>query len=492
MRKSLRLSLIVVATAALVLGFLAAVKSMAMPLGVRGEWEWLRLKPDVAVLPIDLALGAVWVAGYAVFAALGTWTLAARATRVRALIWVVLLAVAAVAVQERVQSAAPAGYGLSKWVVALSQSGSSGYIRLAREEAADLGLFLARYPAWIRTRDALHIGTHPPGLVASEALLLRALQANPGATRWVEGHAPEPVVLTLRFFGENNPLPPAERAAYVLTGAITLLFCALTVLPLYKLARESLTPSRAFAVAALWPLVPSAVLFQPTADTAFPLLSTTALALAVHAGRAGSRSVPWRAGAAGVMLGVGMQFSLVFLAVGAVVGIVLITAPVRSWWERVGRVMAAGAGFVGLTLLVWAVTHGNPFLTWWWNEANHARFYAEFPRSYLPWVVANPIELAVGLGLPAAVWALVSLRWWRAVPGASVATIAILAALTLGGWNLSEVGRLWLPFMPALLLAVGVSFEKLGAGPKTLAATIAVTGTQILALQAMIQVVYPV
>ena len=492
MWKPLYLTLIVFATAVLVVGFIAAVKSTAMPLGVRGEWEWLRLKPDVAVLPIDLALGAVWVAAYALFAALGARSLAARATRVRGVTWVALLAIAAVAVQERVQSAAPAGYGLAKWVVALSQKGSSGYIRLAREEAGDLGRFLAHYPAWIRGRDALHIGTHPPGLIAAEAVLLHTIQARPGAARWIEDHAPEPVVLTLRIFSEDNPLPPADRAAYVVTGAITLLCCALTVLPLYVLARANLAPSRAFAVAALWPLVPSAVLFQPTADTAFPLLSTTVLALAVHAGRAAPRAAPWLAGAAGVMLGVGMQFSLVFLAVGAVGGIVLVTVQGRSLWERVGWVVATAAGFFGLTFLVWAVTRGNPFVTWWWNEVNHARFYAEFPRSYLPWLAANPIELAVGIGLSTAVWALASVRWLREVPRVSVATIAILAALTLGGWNLSEVGRLWLPFMPALLVASGLSFGKLGAGPKTLAATIALAGTQILALQAMIQVVYPV
>ena len=122
---------------------------------------------------------------------------------------------------------------------------------------------------------------------------------------------------------------------------------------------------------------------------------------------------------------------------------------------------------------------------------NHARFYVEFPRSYLPWVAANPVELAVGLGLPVAVWAVVGLASGRDAPTVSLAAAAVLVALTLSGKNLSEVGRLWLPMMPALLVAAGRGFERVGAGAKSLAATTILIGGQTLALQATIQVVYP-
>ena len=74
----------------------------------------------------------------------------------------------------------------------------------------------------------------------------------------------------------------------------------------------------------------------------------------------------------------------------------------------------------------------------------------------------------------------------------SLTTLLVLALLTLTGRNLSEVGRLWLPFMPALLPAAGFAMEKMGAGPKTLAASVALVGLESLALQLMIQVVYPV
>jgi hypothetical protein len=128
---------------------------------------------------------------------------------------------------------------------------------------------------------------------------------------------------------------------------------------------------------------------------------------------------------------------------------------------------------------------------WWWNQKNHARFYVEFPRSYRSWLAANPVELVIGLGLPAAVWSCLGLAG-KDAPRVSVAAVVVLTVLTLSGKNLSEVARLWLPMMPALLVAAGLGFERARAGAMTLGATVSLLGAQTLALQAMIQVVYPV
>src|SRR5262249_57005354 len=92
-----------------------------------------------------------------------------------------------------------------------------------------------------------------------------------------------------RVNARYNRLTLTDRPPLVAAGALTLLGCAATVAPLYLLARATLPARSAWAAAALWPLVPSAVLFQPTADTAYPLLSTTAFALAAWAVRSPGR-----------------------------------------------------------------------------------------------------------------------------------------------------------------------------------------------------------
>jgi hypothetical protein len=483
-------ALILVLAGILVAAAVAALRSGAVPLGVRGEWEWLR----VPVPPqfVDLLLSGLGCVGFALFAGLGQRALGREPSRTRECLWVAALAVASAAVQVAAQNGAPVGYGLEKWVIALSQKGSNGYYTVAKTEVRDLRHFLAEYPDWIKTQDALHIGTHPPGLIVSQFLLLRAMEGAPTTAATVVENAPEPVTQAFRYFVTGAPMPIADRATLVLTGALTLLACGLTVLPLYALARSYSPAPFAWSAAALWPLVPSAILFQPTADNAFPILSTAAFAMAAWASRLPGKPGLFMAKMAGVSLGVGMQFTLAFLAVGFVVALIIVSHPEGAWRSKLVRIGATGVGFLAVTGSVWLATRANPLAIWWVNQQNHARFYEEYPRSYRAWLIENPIELAIGLGLPAVVWGILGLLRPREAPRVAVAILVTLLLLTLTGKNLSEVARLWLPFMPGMLVTAGVGLRWLGATPWTLIATLILTAAQTLSLQATLQVVYPV
>ena len=481
---------IVLTQTVLVAGLGVALRRGSWPLGVRGEWEWLRL--PVGPTALDLLTAAAGVASYAAFAWAGMRLLGGRPSPRREVLGVMGLVVAAVAAQVVVPGGAPHGYGLAKWAVALPNKFATGYYTVARYQMGDLRAFLADYPEWIQHQDSIHIGTHPPGLFVAEALLLRAMEARPDAARWVNQHLPQSVADGFRAVSGFDPLPLADRAALALTGALTLLACAATVAPLYLLARASFPAREAWASAALWPLVPSAILFQPVADTAFPFFSTTALALAAHAARRGLGAGFALAAAAGLILALGMQFTLAFLPVGLAVVLVLVAAAGLSTSRRALLAGATALGFLALTAAVWCMTRANPFLIWWWNQKNHARFYVEYPRSYGAWIVANPVELTVALGFPVAVWGAAGfLARARSVPPAAWSVLAVLAVLNLSGRNLSEVARLWLPLMPPLLTVAGLGLTRFG-GPPSLAATAVLLGAQTIVLQATIQVVYPV
>jgi hypothetical protein len=481
--------LVLLLSSACVVGFVAAVRAGVVPLGVRGEWEWLRVpfRPG----GYDLALAGVGVACYVTFAYGAFRALERKAALTREVVAVASLAVMAVIIQVVVQTGAPVGYGLEKWVT-LSQKGSSGYFTLAKTEVRGIARFLARYPTWIQDQDALHIGTHPPGLIVAEYGLLRYLEGSPDLARFIDNHLPRMVALTFRLAAGDRPLSLNDRATIAATGMLTLLACSLTVVPLYCLARSSLPPTTAWSAAAIWPLMPSAILFQPTADTAFPLLSTSALALTAIATRQTCDRGRWPAFASGLILAIGMQFSLVFLAIGLIVAVVVVTSRERTVVEKGVLLAAIGVGFLAFTIPVWLATRANPFAIWWANQRNHARFYVENPRSYLHWVIANPIELAVAIGLPSALWLIVGAFKPRDFPRTTLATLAVLAFLTLSGRNLSEVARLWLPMMPPLFVGSAYGITSLRGGSKTFAATLGLVGAQTLALQATIQVVSPV
>src|SRR5262249_55163574 len=173
----LRLWLILILQAALVFLLAMGVKTGLMPLGIRGEWEWLRLGKTVFVSWDWLALAGLGVAAYAGIAGLGLRAPAARATGWAGARGVTGLPARALAVQVVIQMGAAPGYDLSKWASVNYLPGSAGYFKVARQRAVrDPWRFLAEYPEWIRSQDSLHIGTHPPGLILVQCVLLRAME----------------------------------------------------------------------------------------------------------------------------------------------------------------------------------------------------------------------------------------------------------------------------------------------------------------------------
>ncbi len=478
----------IVLVALLVVG----LRTGRIPTGIRGEWEWLRLGEKVHLHWASMALGASGVAVYSVMAGLGYRSLRQAATTTREALWLAGLLVAAIAVQVAIPIGAPYGYGLTRWALVNYLPGSSGYFRIARDRAApDPIRFLAEYPVWIESQDSLHIGTHPPGLILAECLLLSTMERHPGLAESLTDWMPEPVQTGFRSL--SPPPRRHERAALFVTALITLVACAGTVVPLYLLARSSMPAHAAWAAAALWPVASAANLFQPDADTAYPLLSTAAWALAAWSARwTGRRSAFVLAAASGIVMGLGMAFTLALLPVGLIVALIVATDSSVRPVRRIGLIAATGVGFLAVVLGGWIASGANPFVIWSWNLHHHARFYDEYPRTYRVWLWANGIELAIAIGLPTAVWAMVGMVSPRSLPRPAWATLAVLFLVNLTGRNMGEVARLWLLFMPPITIAAAKGLDRLGVGPIPVAITTATIGAQTLALQAMIQVVYPV
>jgi hypothetical protein len=496
-----RLWLILILQAALVILLAIAVKAGVMPLGVRGEWEWMRLGKDVTLPWGWLALAGLAVVAYAALAGLGLRALATGDSRRAQAAWLAALLAAALAVQLAIPSGAADEYDLTKWAYVNYFPSSAGYFQIARDQAAaDPWRFLARYPEWIRGQDSLHIGTHPPGLIVAHCIVLRLMERNPGLADSLLDHMPASTAAGFRQLGalDARPLRRAERAGLYATALLTLLAAAGTVVPLYLLARVALPAPAAWAAAALWPLAPAANLFQPVADTTYPFLSTTAWALAAWSARLrhgrdrASAVALGLAAASGAVMAFGMVFTLAFLPVGLIAALILVADRAPTVSSRAALILATGLGFLAFVLGGWLITGADPLVVWSWNLRHHARFYEEYPRTYSLWLWANAIELAIAIGLPTVIWSLAGLMAPRSVPRSVWATLLVLLLVDLTGRNMGEVARLWMLFTPPILVAAGNGLHRLGGGPVALAITAALVGLQTLALQSLIQVVYPV
>jgi hypothetical protein len=175
------------------------------------------------------------------------------------------------------------------------------------------------------------------------------------------------------------------------------------------------------------------------------------------------RAVAWAA-AAGLAGGGALALTYgapAFLAVGGVA--VLAAALARGMEVRAALLSCTVAAAVTLATFVAPILAGHhPLASAREALRIHREFFTE-PRAYPLWLAFDPLDLAVFVGLPVAVSLIVAaahaaerLRARAALSpdeAFRLAALAMLALLLLSGQTRGEVGRIWIPIMPVLLVA---------------------------------------
>lgn len=473
----------------------SVLSSGLIPAGVPGEWVWQ--KPKTTATAREWLWAIAVIAGY-----LGAHRLLLSMLMMKNGLPIAILLLFPVAglVQAGLQRSAPDSYGLAKWPLCTYFEGSSGYFTIAVKEVASLKQFLGDYPTWIKSQDCLHIGTHPPGLIVEARLWLDFWASRPNSAKIFLVNLPAEFRDALRNAVPGKSLPINHQAALVSIAMTHWLLCAAVVWPLYFLVRRlDFQPEVAFSVASIWPVVPSSIMFQPASDISFGVLATSAIALSLGGNRQRYYTSFISSICSGLILALGMFLSLVFLPVGLIIAILLLSDNKYAIQKRLERILATGLGFLS-GIMAWAViTKSNPVSIWLANTRNHGRFYVEYPRSYYKWLVADAGEVTFGIGLPASLLiALAIIIYFKKRSEMSPAkikpmfvTILTLLFLALSGKSLSEVSRLWLPFFPILLSGIALVFEQ--SNSKLINSWVIFwMMIQIVWLQQLIQVVYAV
>jgi hypothetical protein len=270
----------------------------------------------------------------------------------------------------------------------------------------------------------------------------------------------------LRLQGHDEgqePRPPSTRAskAGALFGALLLtLFGIAAAWPVAaiasRLSGDALAGARA---GVLWTLVPGPVLFIPQFDQAlaFVTASAAALVLAAAAGTSASRRAALAI--AGGLLGCVALFvsygSLVFLAFVGLAVLVVGRGSKPTW-----AVLLVAATTTLAVVAATAVLGYDPIASLRTALAIHRETYTR-PRSYALWLGFDVLDLGLFLGPPVA-----ALFVWRIAKSPLARALAVaLALLVLSGATRGEVGRLWIPLMPLLLVAAVVSSRGETTGP---------------------------
>ncbi len=448
-----------------------------IPLGVPSDnWVWDRITFDAAELKTT-SLGWV-VAGVATVAYLAFCMFADRrvleANRWEMTGWLAALVVVGAIWQGVVQECPPDPNRLSKtgWVLWLR--GFQGYYLEAKTRASQEPDYLAKYADRMREGDVLHFGTHPPGFIQLNKVVIGIVSRSPTLQGWLLEYQPESVragldVLAKNSAGSATPLTEVDRAALWLMGMLTAIAAMVTVIPLFCLVRRTCGRETAWRIVCFWPLIPALAVFHPVSDLWLPFWG--ALFLAVW-GRAWSRR-SWPNGLlAGIVMSIGMRLSLAMLPVAFLAALWTLADflfaespdPITTRFKQlVACVAAALASFAAQVGLAYWMSSLDLPAVWLQNLRNHAGFYEQYSRTYSSWLMVNPIELALSIGTPIFLFAVStwlsgtkgSLRSGRSLASFRLWCLVTLVVLWLSGKNSGEAARLWIFLMPWLLWVCG-------------------------------------
>jgi hypothetical protein len=319
---------------------------------------------------------------------------------------------------------------------------------------------LNNYPAEMARFASDHARTHPPGLVLANWLTLQLMQQSPNLAQPIAQQV-YPLRCTDLWLLDQ---PTATAAGLGIWALLPLILGATAVFPAYWLAKSLSRNAAAAKMAALVAIIPALLIFAPLPDQIFALF--TLLIVAVF-------QQGWRRQKIGWLFTAGFLLSLMtFLSVGNAALLVLIGSyTVILLWQqqppihKTALLLAAfGTGVASVWLLYWLGWGVSP---WAIVQAGLDEHFAlvTTQRRYAIWLIFNLLDLTIFSGLPAfvafAAATIVAIRKFRRgslteAQALALSTAVLILLLNLSGSTRGEVGRIWLFFMPLMLISGGI------------------------------------
>jgi len=324
----------------------------------------------------------------------------------------------------------------------------------------------------------LHAATHPPGPSLYYRAWLDAFAARPAAARAIARAVDlddPPALARLR------PSQSPASIAAALLGALGLLLAgATTAWPVARLAgRLSGDAATGLRAAALWPLVPGGALMAPEFDQALALPVAAAAAALAAALAATRRGTALAAGAlAGLFAAAALALSygaIAFLAGAALAAVAFgLGSGAGRWRLAIAALGPAALGGGALFFSTAAIGH-EPLGAALDALALHGNRHT-WRRPWGESVALDAADTLLFLGPPLVALLAARLAGWnraaaaglRGLDGAArwgVALVVAFALFLLSGTVRGEAGRIFVPWMPLLLVAAVAAPPGSAGGP---------------------------
>ncbi len=449
------------------------------------EWRW-RYQPDlisVRLVFVAVALGA-----------LGGWYWLAR-RRERVSGWL-LATLVPIGLALQISVLATDAYGL-QLVARVLNPAYYGYYPPATQ-IDDLSEFIDTYADAQADFDHPRMQTHPPGNVVFHWLVLRAVKSTPAL---VEAAAPlvEPRLAALPgWIGDYDMTGIVGGMA---AGLLIPVIGTLAAIPLFLLARAAFNEETARRAALLYLLAPSLTLFEPKIDVVYTLLSSLAFLLA-YLGVRGHRW--WLLYLSGLLCSAGMFMSYSLLPLSLAVGLFVFAMGLSAHRQSPGAglhrlildLLVLALGGVSVQVAAWLLAGFDPLRAFFVMRERTARYNAV--RSYWFSLVYTPYDMLLFAGIPAA--ALLIERIIRLARGVSrrervqdidrmlLGSLAAMGLMILSGVQKAENARVFLYFMPVVVLFAAAESDQTGMGCSAFLALAALTVIQLVVFQVTLMV----
>ncbi|MEP7288419.1 MAG: hypothetical protein ABI947_21930 [Chloroflexota bacterium] len=356
-------------------------------------------------------------------------------------------------------------------------SGQATGVHMAGAEIVDLGQMARNWPQIMPTyyhpgnhpMMSVHVALSPPGLPMFYYTLDRLFAAIPPLANSLG--------LPLRYFQcQDYAMMNYSNAQFASAwfGILMPVWAALAVIPLYRAGGK--------LVASWWPLIPSLILFATTWNTFYPLLALGAF-LFLRAGlldivdQSRRKRGYLNIAAAGVVVSLASFLNISNLPLIAFLGLYGLIVFVQRWdadranmRRTVISGLITGVIFAVGLLSLWAVYYLTSGVTPMAVVGTALGLHLGFERPYLPWVYLHLYDLALFTGFPviilalAAIWKNVPYRRafdWQTLDPLGIALIVTLIILVIGNFARGETGRVWLFFVPFILILAARQLDKL-------------------------------
>lgn len=251
-----------------------------------------------------------------------------------------------------------------------------------------------------------------------------------------------------------NKLSRPERAAALFSAFFMHFLASLSVVPVYFITKKIIDHQSAIKAVFLYAVIPSLSFFALIFDPFYAIIPILSFLL-FYSGITHKKLIS--VFLAGLVSSLGLFFSLSILpslAAGLIYFAIYIYKNKLKYWKYL--ILSYLSGFMGFQALLISLGYNILY-------SAHEVIRHQAPREYLDWVIFNPYDFFVYLGLPISLLFIYlfykNFKQKELLKNPSAGLMAAFCipfiALILTGASRGEVGRIWIPmmFIPVIMVA---------------------------------------